>query len=121
MKEFLWAWLFWGALVFCSVLTTSLFAAYWLFSTAPYNPHTPLFAAGFGFVFGFLGLGAVMIFTYDRISTKMELITEIENEFFRKVIREMPFFFFALSYFFSMALFMGIFLVTLTYIKNSFT
>lgn len=119
MREFIWAWLFWAALVFCTLLTASLGIAYWLFSTAPQNPHTPVFAAGFGFAFGFIGLGTLMAIAYDRVAVKMEFTPEVDNEFFRKVIREMPFFFFSLAYFFSLALFIGIFLLMLTYIRNA--
>jgi hypothetical protein len=120
MKEFLWAWLFVGSLAFCTLLTVSLTIAYVLFATAPLNPHTPVFASGFGFAFAFFGLGALMVFAYDRLSIYMEHVSEIDNEFFRKVIREMPFFFFALVYFFLLAVYMGIFLLMLTYIRNAF-
>jgi hypothetical protein len=119
MKEFLWAWIFWASVVFCTLLATSLMVAFWLYSTAPMNDHTPVFAAGFGFAFGFFGLGALTIFAFDRFSKKSLVFKEVENEFFNKVIREMPFFFFALSYFFSLAIYMGIYLLVLSYIRNA--
>jgi len=62
MKEFIWAWIFWASVVFCSLLGISLTTAYWLYSTAPTNNNTPIFAAGFGFALGFFGLGAMTVF-----------------------------------------------------------
>jgi len=119
MKEFLWSWLFWISLVFCSILCTGLVAAFVLFSTAPNNPHTPIFAAGFAFTFGFLGLGALTFFFFDKISRKMDTTPDVDGEFFKKVVKEMPFFFFSLSYFFALAIYMAIFLLMLPYIKNA--
>ena len=119
MKEFIWAWFFWFSVVFCTLLTTSLMVAYWLYSTAPSNANTPLFASGFGFILGFIGLGAMTIFVFDKFSQKNVIFKEVENEFFNKVIREMPFFFFALSYFFTMSVYMGMFLLILSYVKNA--
>lgn len=119
MKEFIWAWIFWASVVFCSLLGVSLTTAYWLYSTAPMNNNTPIFAAGFGFALGFFGLGAMTVFVFDRFSRKNVIFKEVENEFFNKVIREMPFFFFAIAYFFSMAVYMALFLLILSYIQNS--
>ncbi|HAE37545.1 MAG TPA: hypothetical protein DCG57_02765 [Candidatus Riflebacteria bacterium] len=119
MKEFLWGWIFWASVVFCGLLTASLLVAYGLYSTAPMNNYTPVFAAGFGFALGFFGLGAVTIFFFDQFSRKNMIFQEVENELFNKVIREMPFFFFALMYFFALSVYMGIFLLVLTYIRNS--
>ncbi|RCK80884.1 MAG: hypothetical protein OZSIB_2772 [Candidatus Ozemobacter sibiricus] len=120
MKEFLWGWLFLGSLVFCGLLVASLLTAYALYSTAPLNPHTPIFAAGFGFAFGFLGLGALCLIFFDKLSRKTKVKKEEpESELFKKVVNEMPFFFFSLIYFFSLALFMGIFLLMLSYIRNA--
>jgi hypothetical protein len=121
MKEFVWSWIFWASVVFCSLLAISLLIAYWLYSTAPNNPHTPIFAAGFGFAFGFFGLGAMVVFAFDRFSRKNLVFKEIENELFNKVIKEMPFFFFAVLYFFSMSIYMGFFVLVLSYIKNACT
>jgi len=119
MKEFLWAWLFWAATVFCSLLAVSLGAAWLLFSTAPGHPHTWVFAAGFCFSFGFIGIGAFTVFVFDRFSNKFRAKEEVEGEFFRKIVREMPFLFFALLFFFAMALFIGVFLLMLPYIKTA--
>lgn len=119
MKEFVWAWIFWASVVFCGLLTISMVAAFSLYSTAPQNIYTPVFAAGFGFVLGFFGLGAVIVFAFDKFSTTPIIFKEVENEFFNKVIKEMPFFFFALLYFFSLSIYMGLFLLVLTYIRNS--
>jgi len=121
MKEFLWGWIFYGSLVFCGLLVASLLAAYALFSTAPLNPHTPVFAAGFGFAFGFLGLGALTLIFFDKLSRKAKFSEEPDSEIFKRVVTEMPFFFFSLVYFFSMALFMGIFLLMLSFIHNATT
>lgn len=119
MKEFVWAWIFWASVIFCTLLATSMIVAYALYSTAPQNIYTPVFASGFGFALGFFGLGAIMVFAFDRFSTKTPIFKEVENEFFNKVIKEMPFFFFALLYFFSLSIYMGLFLLVLTYIRNS--
>ncbi len=119
MKEFLWGWLFLGSLVFCGLLVGSLLTAYALYTTAPLNPHTPVFAAGFGFAFGFLGLGALCLIFFDKLARKTKLKEETDSEMFKKVVNEMPFFFFSLIYFFSLALFMGIFLLMLSYIRNA--
>ena len=120
MKEFLWAWLFWTSTIFCTLLASSLMIAYWLYSTAPLNPHTQVFAAGFGFALGFFGLGAVTIFAFDRFSQKNLVFIEVENELFNRVIRELPFFFFSVVYFFALSVYMGIFMLVLSYIQNSF-
>ena len=119
MKEFVWAWVFWASVVFCGLLAISMIAAYGLYSTAPHNLYTPVFAAGFGFALGFFGLGAVIVFVFAKFSTVTPVFKEVENEFFNKVIKEMPFFFFALLYFFSLSIYMGMFLLVLTYIRNS--
>lgn len=118
MKEFLWKWLFWASAAFCGLLTLSLLVAYLLYSTAPSNTYTPLFASGFGFTIGFFGLGAVVVFFFDKLSKKTIIFEEVENELFNRVIREMPFFFFALLYFFSLTAYFGIFLLSLTYIEG---
>lgn len=119
MKEFIWAWLFWASTIFCTLLAFSLGIAYLLYSTAPLNTHTPVFATGFGFAFGFFGLGAVTVFAFDQFSKKNLVFKEVENEFFNKVVREMPFFFFSIAYFFALSIYMGIFMLVLTYIRNS--
>ncbi|MDD2999759.1 MAG: hypothetical protein PHV05_11910 [Candidatus Riflebacteria bacterium] len=119
MKEFIWQWIFWASVVFCGLLALSLIAAYGLYSTAPANSYTPVFAAGFGFFLGFFGLGAVTLFALDKFSKTTLLFKEVENEFFNKVIRESPFFFFSLMYFFSLSLYMGFFMLVLNYIKSS--
>lgn len=120
MKVFLWSWIFWLSVIFCTLLVTSLLIAYWLYSTAPQNEHTPVFATGFGFAFGFFGLGAVTLIAFEHFSKKNIIFKEVENEFFNRVIREMPFFFFSLMYFFSLSVYMGIFLLVLSYVRNSF-
>lgn len=119
MKEFVWKWLFWASLVFCFSLALSLCVAYLLYNTAPHNEYTPLFASGFGFAVGFFGLGGIIFFLFDRLSNMEPILKEVENEFFNKVLKELPFLFFALLYFFSLALYVGLFLLILTYIKNS--
>ena len=119
MKEFVWKWLFWASVVFSLTLSLALLAAYLLYSTAPSNEYTPMFASGFGFALGFFGLGSVIFFLFDRLSN-MEPVFDVDNEIFNKVIRELPFLFFALLYFFSLAVYMGFFLVVLNYIRNSF-
>ncbi len=107
-------------MVFCTILSVSLVTAYILFSTAPFNPHTSIFAAGFGFAYGFLGLGALTLIFFDRIGKHLKKTGENEAEFFKKVIKEMPFFFFSLLFFFGLAIYMGIFILVLGYIKNAF-
>ncbi|HOY66306.1 MAG TPA: hypothetical protein PLP29_05405 [Candidatus Ozemobacteraceae bacterium] len=119
MKEFLWAWLFWASVVFCSLLVISLGASWLLFSAAPNHQHTWIFATGFGFSFGFIGLGALTVFVFDKFSRKFRPKEEVEGEFFRKIVRESPFFFFTLLFFFSMALYIGILLLMLPYIKTA--
>jgi len=119
MKEFLWAWLFWLAFVFCGLLAFSLLLAWAFFSTAPNNPHTPVFAIGFGFALGFIGLGALTVFFYDRLVKHNELIGEEDGELLRKIVREMPFFFFSLVYFFVLAVYMGVFILMLPFIRNA--
>jgi hypothetical protein len=81
--------------------------------------YSQVFAAGFGFALGFFGLGAVSVFFFVIFSRKYLIFQEVENELFNKVIREIPFFFFALMYFFTLSVYMGIFLLVLTYIRNS--
>ncbi|HNX74600.1 MAG TPA: hypothetical protein PLM07_10655 [Candidatus Rifleibacterium sp.] len=120
MKEFVWAWIFWASVVFCGLLAFSMGIAYLLYSTSPQNIYTPVFAFGFGSALGFFGLGALLVFVFDRFSTKNPIFKEVENEFFNKVIKEMPFFFFAMLYFFAMAIYMGLFLLVMTFIRNSF-
>ena len=119
MKEFIWSWIFWASSAFCTLLGVSLIVAYALYSTAPQNIYTPVFAAGFGFSLGFFGLGAILVFAYDRFSNMNPIFKEIDNEFFNKVIKEMPFLFFAMLYFFSLLLYMVFFLLVLTYIGNT--
>lgn len=119
MKEYLWRWLFWASLVFCSLLATSLLIAYWLFSTAPHHPNTPVFAVGFALTFGFIGLGSLTMLLFSRISRRLDATPEEEGELFRKLVRESPFFAFSLLYFFSLLVFMGIFLLMIPYIKNA--
>lgn len=119
MKEFIWRWMFWASLVFCLLLSISLMVAYLLYSTAPNNEYTPIFATSFGFAIGFFGLGAVTVFFFDKIASSGPVFKETENEFFNKVIKELPFLFFGLLYFFTLALFMGLFMLVLTYIRNS--
>ena len=119
MKDFLWAWLFWASTIFCTLLAVSLLAAWLLFSTAPHHQHTWIFSAGFGFVFGFIGIGSLTLFVFDRFSRKFREKEEAEGELFRKIIRETPFFFFTLFFFFAMALYTGILLLMLPYIKTA--
>ena len=119
MKEYLWRWIFWASMVYCGLLATSLIVAYVLFSTAPNNQNTPVFAIGFGLAFGFFGLGSLTLILFERISRKMDDTPEEEGEFMLKVIRETPFFSFSLLYFFGLALFMGIFMLMLSYIRNA--
>lgn len=120
MKEFVWSWFFWLSFVFCSLLAVSLVIAYWLYSTAPQNQHTPIFATGFGFVLGFFGLGVLTASAFEHFSKKNLIFKEFENEFFNRVIREVPFLFFALFYFFSLSLYIGIFMLVLGYIEKCF-
>lgn len=119
MKEFLWSWIFWASFIFCTLLSSSLIVAYSLFSTAPHNPNTPIFAIGFGFAFGFIGLGGFTVMFFDRLTHKVDVLEEAEGELFKKVVKEMPFFFFALIYFFSLALFMGMLLLMIPFIRNA--
>lgn len=119
MKEFIWKWLFWASVIFCVLLSISLWVAYLLYSTAPNNEYTPVFASGFGFAIGLFGLAAIIFFLFDKL-TNMEPITkETDNELFNKIIKETPYFFFTILYFFTLALYMGLFMLVLTYIKNS--
>lgn len=119
MKVFIWKWLFWSSLVFCSLLSISLIIAYLLYTTAPNNEYTPVFASGFGFAIGFFGLGGIIFFLFDKLSNMEPILKDIDNEFFNKVIRELPFLFFALLYFFTLSVYVGLFMLILNYIKNS--
>ncbi len=119
MKEYFWRWLFWGSVIYCGLLAISLIVAYLLFSTAPNSPNTPVFAIGFGFAVGFVGLGAVTLLLFDRLSKKLDITPEEEGELFRKVIRETPFFSFSLLYFFALGLFIGIIMLMIPYIRNA--
>jgi len=76
MKEYLWRWLFWASFTFCFLLAISLLIAYWLFSTAPNSPNTPVFAIGFGFALGFIGLGSITLILFDRISNRLDITPE---------------------------------------------
>ncbi|MFZ2958997.1 MAG: hypothetical protein WA705_19085 [Candidatus Ozemobacteraceae bacterium] len=117
MKEFAWAWVFWITTAFCSLLVVSLLIAFKLFQTAPQNANTPVFAIGFGFVFGFVGLGASTLFFYDRLVRRLDVTKEEDGELVRKVIRETPFFFFSLIYFFVLAVYMGVFMLMIPFIR----
>ena len=119
MKVFIWKWLFWSSLVFCSLLSISLIIAYLLYTTAPNNEYTPVFASGFGFAIGFFGLGGIIFFLFDKLSNMEPILKDVDNEFFNKVIRELPFLFFALLYFFTLSVYVGLFMLILNYIKNS--
>ena len=119
MKEFIWKWAFWGSVLFFGILSVSLLISYTLYTTAPENTYTPVFASGFGFVFGFFGLGFITLYTFDKLETSPLIYKETENEILNRVIKEAPFFFFALTFFFSMVVYMGIFLLVLSYIRNS--
>lgn len=119
MKEYLWRWLFWGSLVFCGLLAAALLIAFWLYSTAPHNPNTPIFGIGFGFAFGFIGLGSLTLILFDRISKRLDTTKEEDGEFVRRIVRETPFFSFSLLYFFSLAMFMAIFMMMIPYIRNA--
>ena len=119
MKDFIWIWLFWASVVFCSLLSISLLIAYLLYTTAPNNEYTPVFASGFGFAIGFFGLGAVIFFMFDKLTNREPLIKALDNEFVNVVIKELPFLFFSLLYFFSLALYVGLFMLVLNYIRNS--
>ena len=119
MKEFVWKWMFLASAVFCFSLALSLGIAYWLFKTAPGNEYTLLFASGFGFAIGFFGLGAVVCFLFDKLSNMEPIFEEKESEIFTKILKELPFLFFALLYFFALAVYLGLFLIILTFIKNS--
>lgn len=120
MKEFVWKWLFLASLVFCFSLTLSSLIAFWLYKTAPTSEYTQLFASGFGFAIGFIGLGAVVCYLFDRLSHMEPVFTETANEIVNKVLKELPFLFFALLYFFGLAIYTGLFIIILTYIKSSF-
>lgn len=119
MKEFLWGWLFIGSLVFCSLLVISLLIAYALYSTAPLNPHTPVFSIGFGLTFGFIGLAALTVIFFDKLSKKVYSKQEAESELFKKVVNESPFFFFSLLYFFMLTIYISIFLLLQSYIRHA--
>ncbi|NLM17395.1 MAG: hypothetical protein GX221_06730 [Candidatus Riflebacteria bacterium] len=120
MKDFMWKWLFQFSSVFCVLLAASLVLAYTLYNTAPSNAYTPVFASAFGFALGFIGLGAFIINCFDKLQHAEPIFEETKHEIMNRVIREMPFFFFALLYFFSLALYMGLFILFLTYIRNTF-
>ncbi len=119
MKEFIWKWLFWASVVFCSMLVASLLIAYLLYTTAPSNEYTPIFASAFGFAIGFFGLGGTIFFLFDKLSNMEPIIKDVDNQYFNIAIKELPFLFFALLYFFSLAVYMGIFMMVLNYVKNS--
>ncbi|MBF0543985.1 MAG: hypothetical protein HQM08_06120 [Candidatus Riflebacteria bacterium] len=119
MKEFLWYWFFSMTFAFTLLLACSLLLAYALFSAAPYHPHTPFFAIGFGFCFGFLGLGSLTFLFYDRLTKKIAIISEEEGELVKKVVKEAPFFFFSLIFFFSLAAFISLFMFMIPFIKDA--
>jgi hypothetical protein len=119
MKEFIWRWFFWASVVFFSLLSVSSIAAYALYNTAPDNAYTQVFASGFGFVLGFIGLAFVNVYLFDKLNTTPIIFRESDNEIFNRVIQEAPFFFFALLFFFSIVLYMGIYLLVLSYVKNA--
>lgn len=119
MKEYFWRWLFWGSVIYCGLLAFALVVAYWLYSTAPNSPNTPVFAIGFGFAIGFVGLGAVVLLLFDRISKRLDVTPEDEGELFRKIVRETPFFSFSLLYFFALGFFVGIIMLMIPYISNA--
>ncbi|MBI3037809.1 hypothetical protein HYY75_01980 [bacterium] len=119
MKDYVWIGLFWGSLGFCGLEALSLLVAYVLFSTAPHNPHTSVIAIGFGFLLGFCGLGAMTMVIFDRISHRFETAQEGEASLVKKIIKETPFFFFALFYFFALAFFLGVFLLMMPYLQNA--
>lgn len=119
MREYIWRWLFWSSVVFCGLLSSGLVVAYILYSAAPHNPNTPVFAMGFGFTFGFIGLSALTVILFDRVSKRLDTTPEEEGELMKRLARETPFFTFSLLLFFSLALFMGIFMLMLPYIRNA--
>ena len=119
VKEFVWAWIFGLSTVFCSLLAASLWVAYLFFSTAPHNQYTPVFAIGFGFVFGFIGLASITFVFYDRLVKKLDLVSEEEGELVRKVVRETPFFFFSILFFMAMAMYMGFFMLMIPFIRTA--
>lgn len=120
MKEFLWRWLFWASTVFFGLLVISLLIAYSLYSASPDNEYTPIFACGFGFMLGFIGLGSVTLAAFDKLNTTPIIFSDTDNETFNRVLKEAPFFFFALQFFFSFVIYMGLFLLVLSYVRNSF-
>ena len=120
MKEFLWKWLFVASVVFFGLLIISLLIAYALYSASPDNEYTPVFALGFGFALGFFGLGAVTLSAFDKLITQPIIFEETDHEIFNRIIQEAPFFFFSLQFFFSLVAYMGIFLMVISYIRNSF-
>ena len=119
MKEFLWAWIFGFTTVFCTLLAISLGVAYLLFSTAPNTQYTPVFSIVFVFVCGFVGLASITFIFYDRMVKRLDTLADEEGELMRKVIREAPFFFFSMLFFFSMAIYMGIFMLMVPYIRTA--
>jgi hypothetical protein len=119
MRPYMWGWLFAGSLAFCGLLALGLLIAFALFYVAPHNQHTPLFAAGFGFTLGFIGLGTMTVLFFDRITRRLDLLQDREGDLLRKVVKESPFFFFSLLYFFMLAAFIGFFLMMLPYIKHA--
>ena len=119
MRPQLWGWLFAGSLAFCTMLALALLIAFALFKVAPHNEHTPLFATGFGFTIGFIGLGTLTLLLFDRMARRLDLLRDREGDLMRKVVRESPFFFFSLMFFFLLAAFIGFFVLMLPYIKHA--
>ena len=117
VKEFLWAWIFVLTTAFCLLLAITLGVTYLFFSTAPSNQYTPVFAIGF--IFGFTGLASITFLFYDRLVKKLDLLSDEEGELMRKVVREAPFFFFSLLFFFAMAMYMGFFMLMVPYIRTA--
>ncbi|MBF0409351.1 MAG: hypothetical protein HQM10_18570 [Candidatus Riflebacteria bacterium] len=120
MKQFLWFWFFSVSFVFTGILAISLGLSYILFSTAPHNPYTPVFAIAFGFIFGFTGLASLTFLFYDGLVNKLNFFEEEEGELVKKVVREAPFFFFSLIFFFIMGLYMGVYMMIINFIRNAF-
>lgn len=115
----MWRWLFIGTFIFFGLLSASLLIAFWLYSTAPHNPNTPVFAIGFGLAFGFIGIGIMVLLAFERISKKFDMHAEEDGELMRKIMKESPFFSFSLLYFFALGFYMSIFLLMLPYIRNA--
>ncbi len=119
MRPFLWGWLFAGSLLFCGLQVVALLIAFTLFYVAPHNEHTPVFATGFAFTLGFLGLGTMTVLFFERIGRRVDLLRDREADLMRKIIKESPFFFFSLLYFFLLAAYIGFFVLMLPYIKHA--